>query len=111
MNCQHLLACAARLTKRVPRRVEIVWSPLALKRLQEIRAFVAQDKPDAAAKLATRIVAIVEALRNHPHLGRTGVEARVRELILGGTPYIIVYRIQKNTVIISTILHAAQHRH
>ncbi|HYW98736.1 MAG TPA: type II toxin-antitoxin system RelE/ParE family toxin [Candidatus Elarobacter sp.] len=61
-----------------PPPVRIVWSPLALARLQEIRAYVALDNPRAAERLATRIVAVVEALRSHPHLGRAGAEPGVR---------------------------------
>ena len=79
--------------KRGP--LEIVWSPLALARLQEIRAFIALDKPDAAERLATRIVSVVEALRIHPYLGRVGPEPGIRELIIGGTPYSILYRIRR----------------
>ena len=90
--------------------VEIVWSPLALARLQEIRAYVALDKPAAAERLATRIVAVVEALRNHPHLGRVGAEPGIRELVIGGTPYIVVYRVRGKRVTISTIWGAAQHK-
>jgi len=90
--------------------VEIVWSPLALARLQEIRAYVTMDKPLAAERLATRIIAIVEALRSEPHLGRAGAEPEVRELIVGGTPYIILYRVRRNRVTISTIWHASQSR-
>jgi plasmid stabilization system protein ParE len=99
--------------------LEIVWSPLALARLKEIRAFVALDKPDAAARLATRIVSVVEALRIHPYLGRVGPEPGIRELIIipsrerrltqaGGTPYSILYRVRANRLIISTISHASQ---
>ena len=88
--------------------VEIVWSPLARARLQAIRAFVARDKPDAAARLATRIVAVVEALRNHPYLGRAGAEPGIRELVIGGTPYIVLYRVRGNRITITTIWHAAQ---
>ena len=88
--------------------LEIVWSPLARARLAEIRAYVALDKPDAAERLATRIVAVVEALRNHPHLGRAGAEPGLRELIIGGTPYSILYRIRGKRVIILTIWHSAQ---
>ena len=88
--------------------VEIVWSPLARARLQEIRAFVALDKPLAAEGLAMRIVAVVEALRNHPYLGRFGAEPGIRELIIGGTPYSILYRIRGNRITISTIWHSAQ---
>jgi len=90
--------------------VEIDWSPLALARLQEIRAYVALDNPAAAERLATRIVAVVEALRNHPHLGRTGAEPGIRELIIGGTPYSIFYRVRGQRITISTIWHAAQTR-
>jgi toxin ParE1/3/4 len=90
--------------------VEIVWSPLALERLQEIRAYVALDKPDAAERLATRIVAVVEALRNHPRLGHAGTEPGIRELVIGGTPYVVLYRVRAQRVIISTIWHGAQRK-
>ena len=90
--------------------VKIVWSPLARARLKEIRAYVALDKPEAAERLAMRIVAVVEALRNYPHLGRAGAEPGIRELIIGGTPYIILYRVQGRRVIIHTIWHSAQKR-
>lgn len=88
--------------------LEIVWSPLARARLAEIRAYIALDKPDAAERLATRIVAVVEALRNHPSLGRAGAEPSIRELVIGSTPYSILYRVRGKRVIISTIWHSAQ---
>lgn len=90
--------------------VEIIWSPRALARLREIRDYVARDKPDAAARLATRIVALVEALKEHPYLGRAGSETGVRELVVGGTPYLIFYRVQANRVTMTTIWHGAQSR-
>jgi addiction module RelE/StbE family toxin len=90
--------------------VEIVWSPLARARLREIRAYVARDKPEAAERLATRIVAMVEALRSHPRLGRVGAKPGIRELVIGSTPYIVLYRVQDQRVTISTIWHAAQCR-
>lgn len=88
--------------------LEIVWSALARTRLQEIRAYVAKDNPAAAERLAIRIVAIVEILRTHPHLGRLGAEPGIRELVIGNTPYIILYRVQGQRVIVSTIWHGAQ---
>jgi len=88
--------------------IEIVWSPLARARLEEIRAYVALDKPEAAARLATRIVAVVESLRIHPYLGRAGALPGVRELVIGGTPYIVLYRVRGGRVIISTIWHGAR---
>jgi toxin ParE1/3/4 len=76
--------------------------------LREIHAYVALDKPAAADRLATRIIAVVEALRNHPHLGRTGAHPGIRELIIGGTPYSVLYRVRGQRIVISTIWHAAQ---
>ena len=90
--------------------VEIVWSALARARLREIRAYVALDKPEAAERLALRIVAMVEALRDHPHLGRVGAEPGIRELVIGNTPYIVLYRVQGRRVIVSTVWHGAQRR-
>jgi len=90
--------------------VEIVWSPLARVRLQEIRPYVALDKPGTAERLAIRIVAVVEALRNHPRLGRAGAEPGFRELVIGGTPYIVLYQFRGRRVTITTIWHGAQRR-
>ncbi|MGA2427283.1 MAG: type II toxin-antitoxin system RelE/ParE family toxin [Candidatus Acidiferrum sp.] len=90
--------------------VEIVWSPLARARLQEIRAYVALDKPGAAERLAIRIVAVVEALRNHPYLGRVGAEPGVRELVVAGTPYIVLYRVRGPRIVIATIWNGAQRK-
>lgn len=92
----------------MPDSLEILWSPLALARLQEVRAFIALDKPEAAERLATRIVSVVEALRLHPRLGRFSRETDARELIIGGTPYSILYRVGRERLVILTILHAAQ---
>ena len=88
--------------------IEIVWSPLAISRLHQIRAYIAHDKPEAAERLAMRIVAIVETLRNHPRLGRASAEPGIRELVIGGTPFIVMYRLQDEQVIVATIRHAAQ---
>ena len=90
--------------------VEIVWSALARTRLREIRDYIARDKPEAAERLAMRIVVMVEALRNHPYLGRAGAEPGIRELVIASTPYIILYRVQGERVVISASWHGAQRR-
>jgi toxin ParE1/3/4 len=90
--------------------VEITWSPLARARLDEIRAYVALENPGAAERLATRIVAVVEALRDYPYLGRAGAEPGIRELVIGGTPYIVLYRVRGKRVTINTTWHGAQRK-
>jgi plasmid stabilization system protein ParE len=39
-----------------------------------------------------------------------GAEPRIRELIIGGTPYIVLYRVRGQRVIISAIWHGAQRK-
>ena len=90
--------------------VEIVWSPLARARLREIHAYVALDNPEAAKRLGTRLVALVEALKIHPYLGRAGAEPETRELVVGGTPYIVLYRVRGKRITILTIQHGAQRK-
>ena len=90
--------------------LEIVWSRLAIARLQEIRSYIAQDQPEAAERVATRIVAVVEALRNHPYLGHTSSEPGVRELVIGGTPFIIFYRVRARRIVVLEVHHAAQNK-
>jgi toxin ParE1/3/4 len=90
--------------------LEVVWSRKALARLNEIRQYVAVDKPEAATRLAARIMSVVTALRGHPNLGRLGAEPGTRELVSGGTPYIVIYRRGRKRVIVLTVLHGAQKR-
>ena len=90
--------------------LEIIWSPLALRRLQEIRAFTARDNPGAAERLTTRLVAVIQALTEYPLLGRPGADPETRELIVGGTPYIILYQVKGKRILIRTVWHAAQKR-
>lgn len=91
--------------------LEVIWSRRALFRLREIHAYVAADKPGAADRLSSRIVSVVAALSKYPYLGRAGAEPEVRELVIGGTPYIVLYKVGRKRVRILTIWHGAQKRH
>ena len=97
-------------SRRGPVPIEITWSPLARARPHEIRPYVALENPVAAERLATRIAAVVEALRDYPYLGRSGAEPGIRELVIGGTPYIVLYRMRGKRVTINTIWHGAQRK-
>jgi plasmid stabilization system protein ParE len=43
-------------------------------------------------------------------MGRVGAEPGIRELVIGGTPYIVLYRVRGQLVIVNTIWHGAQSR-
>ena len=90
--------------------MRIVWSETAITNLIEIRQYIERDQPAAARRVAQRILASVERLVRHPHLGRPGRESETRELIVAGTPYITPYRIHRDRLAILAVLHAAQDR-
>ena len=91
-------------------QLEVVWSRKALLRLREIHDYIAADKPEAANRLSSRIVSVVATLKRYPYLGRAGSEAGLRELVIGGTPYIALYKVGRKRVSILTIWHGAQQR-
>jgi len=72
--------------------------------------YVAADKPKAAARLTARIVSLASALKKFPYMGRASSEAGTRELVIGGTPYVVVYEVTRGRVIVHTIWHGAQDR-
>ena len=90
--------------------MQVIWSPTALAQLIEIHRYIQQDKPDAARRVAARIVASVAALVEHPHLGHPGPKAGIRELGVARTPYVISYRAEEERLILLTILHGAQRK-
>jgi toxin ParE1/3/4 len=88
--------------------MRIVWSPSAIAQLAEIRAYIEQDKPEAAREVARRIIAAADRLSANPRLGRPGRHPRTRELIIPGTPYLLPYRIQGQQIKILAVFHAAR---
>ena len=85
----------------------IRWTVRALRRLDEIGAYIEQDDPDAAARVVARIVASVDMLAEMPAAGRIGRIASTREVVFSDIPYIIPYRVRQDIEII-TVMHASQ---
>lgn len=54
------------------------------------------------------IEAAVTRLAEYPKIGRIGRVAGTRELVVTGTPYIVVYRIEPTAAVILRVLHGAQ---
>lgn len=70
--------------------------------------YIAEDNPDAAARVVARIVTAVDLLSEHPAMGRTGRVKGTRELVFADIPYIVPYRVQRSTVEILTVMHTSQ---
>ena len=88
--------------------MRIRWTRPALADLEAIGDFIAQDNTAAAKRLAAGLVASVDALRDHPNLGRPGRLTGTRELVVSGTPYVVPYRVLGETVAILAVFHGAR---
>ncbi len=87
---------------------KLKWTKRALRRLESIFDYIAQDSPQAAAKVSARIYSITQNLADYPAMGRVGRINGTRELPLPDMPYIIAYRVTQTSVDISTIIHTSQ---
>jgi toxin ParE1/3/4 len=69
-----------------------IWSPEVIADLAALRAYVSQDDPAAAQRVALHIIRNVETLLpNSPEMGRPGRVPETRELVIPRTPYIVPY--------------------
>ena len=70
--------------------------------------YIDGDSPSAAADLDDRLMERIPGLLDFPKSGRPGRLAGTRELVVAGTPYIVIYNVQDDTIHILRILHGAQ---
>lgn len=88
--------------------MKLHWTRRALRRLHDITAYIAEDRPSSAAGVAEHIELSASMLTQHALLGRAGRQKSARELVVADTPYIIVYRVARTRVEILTVIHAAR---
>ena len=82
------------------------WGPTALRDIESLHAYVAEDNVAAAAETVERILSGIEALSRFPEMGRKGRVPGTRELII--SPYVVVYRVSEDTVELIAIIHSAR---
>jgi len=88
--------------------LSLKWTPSALGDLDAAAAFIALDNPKAAAGMAGRVLESVEYLAVYPSLGRVGRVRGTRELVVSGTPFVVVYRVRLDIVQVLRVLHHAR---
>jgi toxin ParE1/3/4 len=87
----------------------IRWSPQAVRDVEGIRDYIAQDSPHYAQLTVDRIIKSVERLRAFPRSGRMVPEREdpeIREVIVG--PFRVVYRHRSNEVDIATVFRGTR---
>ena len=88
------------------------YSQEAVDDLARLREFIAEKNPEAAARIAKRLVGGIEKLKAFPSLGRPVEKApepeRVRDLFLGN--YVVRYLVLEQSVLILRVWHQREER-
>ena len=88
--------------------MRVTWSQRARSDLVEIRSYIAEDDPGAAAVIASRIEGAANTLEDFPRRGRPGRLPGTRELVVPRTPYVVMYRLREDMVVILRVVHGSQ---
>ncbi len=89
--------------------MRIVWSPLALERVNEIADHIAENNVETARVWLMDIFGVVERLQDFPESGRVVPEVKrpnIREIIFKN--YCVIYRVERKQVSILTVRHSKQ---
>ena len=84
--------------------MRVIWSPAALRQIEQIYRYIARSNPRAAADMVRRIIGVGDSLVNFPDRGRPVPQTRLREMTLA-YPYIIRYRVAADHVRILRVRH------
>ena len=97
----------------VARPVAIEWSLDALADLDRFAAFLYEQFPELAARVASELIARAEVLSRHPRLGRPiANREEYREVVLqalNGT-YLLQYRYEGDAILMLRVFHAREAR-
>lgn len=88
--------------------MKIKWLQTALDNIAHIADYTAERDPTAARRLVSKIRLSINNLAKQPAMGRPGRVEGTRELVIIGTPYIVVYRLKSGRIEILRVLHSSQ---
>jgi addiction module RelE/StbE family toxin len=88
--------------------MQLRWTEEAAHDLDRIADYLSIHLPDRAADLLLRIYEAPTTLLTFPNRGRPGKRAGTRDLVLVPLPYVVVYTVRDDIVVVVRILHGAQ---
>ena len=87
--------------------MRIRWTEGADGNLDQVEEYIAQDNPPAAVVTVHKIIEAAQMLADYPTIGKRGRERGTRELVVAGLPFIIIYVVHREELVIIRVLHTA----
>jgi toxin ParE1/3/4 len=88
--------------------MQVRWTTPAAQDLEEIAQYIRRDSEPAARAVAKTLFDAANSLDLLPSRGRAGRIPGTRELVVPGSPYIVVYQVTPTTIQILHIYHGAR---
>jgi addiction module RelE/StbE family toxin len=82
------------------------WTPTALRDLESLYNYIAEDNATAAGVTLDSVLAALASLTRHPGMGRAGRVRGTRELVIA--PYVVAYRARRTAIEVLSIIHGAR---
>ena len=95
--------------------MRVRWTTDAADDLERICDYIAESRPESARRVAQltpasaqSVVERIGTLETFPHLGRPGRVQGTREIAFPPLPFVAIYEVREEQIILLRILHAAQ---
>jgi toxin ParE1/3/4 len=82
--------------------MKLRWTPRAVADLEEISDYLTAS-PQTWENLLQRLEHLTDALLDFPLMGKRGLVPGTREFVLAGTPYILVFQLKGDAVVIVSV--------
>ena len=88
--------------------LKVKYTKLAIEDLDNGYDYIYAENPVAARSVIARIENTINQLLIQPHMGHIGRVEDTYECFVLNTPYIIVYMVENNCLIVVSILHTSR---
>jgi addiction module RelE/StbE family toxin len=88
--------------------MRVRWTTDAADDLERICDYIAESRPDSAQRVAQSVVERIGTLETFPRIGRPGRVQGTREFAFPPLPFVGIYEVRDEEIIVLRILHGAQ---
>ena len=88
--------------------IPVRWTPAAVDDLEQIGNYLLEKNPSQAESTVRKIYDVAQSLIAFPNRGRLGRMTHTRELLASPLPFIVVYQVSDQAVIIIRIFHSSE---
>ncbi|HVX60607.1 MAG TPA: type II toxin-antitoxin system RelE/ParE family toxin [Pirellulales bacterium] len=88
--------------------MKVSWSKRFAQHLRLEYEFLRSSEPANAALVRDRLIQAAASLAQFPDRGRAWRLAGSRELVVPGLPYVLIYRVKEDEVLIISLFHTSR---